>query len=297
MEYLKAFRLLIVLLLIVILMTSAFKKGFCQSTLKVSRDRADASLVIQDSTVRSTKAFFPAGQSNADGRVLESEWPLKLRDSLENFKGYFHETQRFYSAKAGFNVSDQGYWLRGDSLKNGLEIPLHKYLKFFGKWKFAKITRGGAPVTLFNFDNNTIFTREGFGIQMDAFHALSAEIDSTKSFWFWLQGETEAAESTLDTNYGSDLQNVIGDVGVHIYQDLYGIMLLTNDALDAITYPNTAGIRQQQLSVAQNNYMGIYDPSGLDLKDSVHYSAEAYEKIAKEIAIIYYKRFYNITLR
>lgn len=296
-KYSKAFRALVVLILFILLFIAGTQKLFSQSTLKVSRDKDGASLVIQDSTVRSTRAFFPVGQSNADGRVFENDWPEDLRDSLTNFQGYFHEDQRFYSAKAGFNVSDQGFWVRNDSTENGVEIPLHKYLKFFGKWKFLKVTRGGAPVTFFNFDTATLpGDRDGYGIQMDAFHSLSPEIDSSKSFWFWIQGETESAEATLDNNYGSDLQNVIDDVDSHIYQGLYGIMILTNSSLDTGTYPNTEGIRLQQIEVANNNSMGVFDPSGFGLKDSVHYNAASYEEIAKKIALIYYKKFYNIQL-
>jgi hypothetical protein len=267
-----------------------------QSVVEVSRNNANASLVIQDSTDRSIKAFFPVGQSNADGRVLETEWPADLRDSLKDFQSYFHETERFYSAKAGFNVSDQGYWVRGDSLKNGVEIPLYRYLKFLGKWKFLKITRGGAPVTFFNFDSNNLSNRDGYGIQIDNFLLLSPDVDLSKSFWFWLQGETEASEVDLDLNYATDLQAVLGDVSTHIYEDLFGIMLLTNADLNSGTYPNTAGIRQQQIQVANENNMPVYDPSGLGLKDSVHYNAQAYIEIAKNLAKIYYDHFYSIKL-
>ena len=294
MKYQKIKILFYLILFIVI----SVNKTFEQSLLKVSRDKAIANLIIKDSTVRSVKAFFPIGQSNADGRIFENDWPEDLRDSLKSFKGYFHQDNSFYSAKAGFNVSDQGYWVRGDSTENGLEIPLYKYLKFFGKWKFLKVTRGGAPVTFFDFDVSVLpSSRDGYSIQLDSFLSISPEIDSTKSFWFWIQGETEAFEEPLDENYASDLQEVVYDVYSNIYNDLYGIMILTNSALDSNLYPNTEGIRLQQSQVARDNKMSIYDPTGLGLKDSVHYNADSYLKIAKELAIIYYKRFYNITLR
>jgi hypothetical protein len=268
-----------------------------QSVVEVSRNNLDASLIIQDSTDRTIKAFFPIGQSNADGRILETEWPAELRDSLKDFQGYFHETERFYSAKAGFNISDQGYWVRGDSLKNGLEIPLYRYLKYFGKWKFLKITRGGAPVTFFNFDANNLSNRDGYAIQLSSFLSLSPEINLDRSFWFWIQGETEANENTLDINYASDLQQVINDIDIHIREDLFGIMILTNAALDQGIYPNTTGIRQQQSQVAILNGMPIYDPSGLGLRDSVHYDAEAYQLIAKALADFYYQHFYSIQIQ
>lgn len=270
-------------------------------TIEVSRGRSATTLVrVSEFRDTSRKAVFIMGQSNADGRAIDTDWPDHLRDSLE-MEYWDDNQQNVVRSFAGWNTSNQAQARSADSTKNGLDIALNLYFPILGKWSGLKITRGGSPITFFNLQAPQINGINGYPSQVDSLLSRRSNIDLSKSLFVWCQGENEAyfSEPSLDTAYASELRRVYKQIrSITQTPNLYGITILTNDSLDNVDYPYKTGIREQQIRVSDEQAStDYYDPSGLGLKDSVHYTAASYLTMAKQLFQLYYRRMYKIKLK
>lgn len=273
------------------------------SVLSVPRvepsNQSKDAIAISENIDRTPKAVFIMGQSNADGRAIDTDWPSNLRDSLE-MEYWDYNQQNVVKSFAGWNTSNQAQARSADSTKNGLDIALNLYFPIIGNWSGLKITRGGSHITFFQLTANTINGINGYPNQVDSLLSRRPNIDLSKSFFIWNQGENEAfhTEGELDTTYEDELRRVYDEIrDITNTPNLYGITILTNDLLDNSNYPYTTGIREQQVKVSnEQSNVDYYDPSGLDLRDSVHFSADSFQEISKKLFASYYRRMYKRVL-
>lgn len=285
------------ILFLLLLFSSNLVAQIKDITVSSSSTHKGKLIQIQSVVDTTDKVFFLIGQSNADGRVLKSEWPYDLQDSI-GFNMWWHSGDEYQKAVAGWNTSDNSNLVKGDSLVNGLEIALHRFIpQFGGNWHSLKITRGGAPIDYFLLTQPNLQGRPGYVVQVDSMYSAAPNLNKKDGFFVFIQGETESHldEVTLDTTYGDEMRRVYSEIReISDSPDLYGITVLTNDSLDAATYIFKDSIRtyQTQVSNEQSN-TDYYDPSGLGTRDNLHYNADAYLLIARAISELYYDRIYG----
>jgi len=269
--------------------------------LVISRNNT-ADVSITKTTDRDPKWLYISGQSNADGRVESTDWATALQDSLSQFKTWFQEDSIFYQGKAGFNSSDQSYWLKSDTIENGIEIALYDYLKGYAStWYVVKMTRGGAPISFFNMNSTSLNGRPGYSVQIaDSKSFVPQTVSFTNSLAIWMQGETEAAnaDSTNASNYSESLEAIIADTRSQAGANIMFVIAGLNESLAEGSYPHQDIVFREQTEVASNDpNASIISTTGLTLIDNVHFDAAAYLVIAKRLAQKYYENYKKVLLR
>jgi len=259
-----------------------------QSNLTITRKAAavPGGLNIQRAWFTDVTPIDIQGQSNADGRIAYASYPSTLQDSATFLKAYWQPQTTLKKVIAGRNTS----YIRSaeDSLMTGLDVVLQDYLQFINKrFYIIKRTKGGVPLCPYTPSSFNYST--GVDANVTNSHAIATGVGNEYAQFIWMQGETEANDTTggssCANNYATYLADMITDFRGIVGTNVHVIIPRVNTDLNAITYPNRNIVSNAQITAAANvGHAHTFSTAGLGLIDAVHFNLAAYHTIASQVA-------------
>ena len=129
---------------------------------------------------------------------------------------------------------------------------------------------------------------------LDAWTSLRAVLQSeypdasiVPASFLWVQGESDATNTTSSTEYEANLSALLAEVRAHVGRvDLPARVVRLHEDLDPVTFPESADVRAAMEAVAAaDEHTEVVIPDALELRsDLTHYTADALSDASASIA-------------
>lgn len=239
--------------------------------------------------------FIFAGQSNVDAFLQIADLEAEYQQIYRGVNFYQHSSSKNVKFVPLNHTSNPDFQAPNQTNRYALQFYLYPELKtLLGKDIFIVHHAQGATslatdwlsTTVGSYYSDLVFKTKA---TINAITDADGFSPSVK-FFYWGQGETDAANSTNANNYQTNLTNLINNfrtaVGV---ADLPVLIGRINSGIDAATYPFWETVRTAQEAVVEGGgsaISGVYLVNQDDAEmaaDDTHYTQAGYKTIKDNI--------------